>query len=342
MPLQWVKQLCLAVVQNTSEQLLLFDPPPVEGITYPLGEVHGDELQQQFTFPTGAPIILVAEHASINVSVGGKLYSFSFNSPDSICGIPNAARNLALLWGVFAAMLLGVLAVVKLWLKRKSSFTSSGKLATLSALYLPMLYACFNQKRLHLPKRLAEMLYYLLLDVVYFIYSQVTDAITIHQVYSSGQLKYFYALLAILVLQYVLVYMLIIRVSISTSIKQLQACTPQKKVQAWVHTMLASLKGVLLSPVLFFALDIGLVCDGLGIPLPKALKKLDVNMFALYRAQSLAESLFNALPQSILQSKLYLMGNDPNGTHVYIDTTLFLFSSGLSLVYVEDCCSRSD
>lgn len=48
--------------------------------------------------------------------------------------------------------------------------------------------------------------------------------------------------------------------------------------------------------------------------------------------QAFAESFLNALPQSVLESKLYLMGNDPHGVHVDIDTTLFLLSMVGSVV----------
>lgn len=50
--------------------------------------------------------------------------------------------------------------------------------------------------------------------------------------------------------------------------------------------------------------------------------------------QSVAEAFLSALPQSVVQSKLYLMGNDPNGIHVYIDTSLFLVSTVASLFSV--------
>ena len=46
----------------------------------------------------------------------------------------------------------------------------------------------------------------------------------------------------------------------------------------------------------------------------------------MYHLKSFAESFLNALPQAIIQSKLYVMGNDPRGVHVYINTTLFLYS----------------
>ena len=42
--------------------------------------------------------------------------------------------------------------------------------------------------------------------------------------------------------------------------------------------------------------------------------------------QSVAQAFLSALPQSIVQSKLCLMGNDPNGIHDYIDTNLYLIS----------------
>ena len=54
----------------------------------------------------------------------------------------------------------------------------------------------------------------------------------------------------------------------------------------------------------------------------------------MYRAKSIVESVFNALPQAIIQTKLYTMGNDPNGIHVYINTPLFLASVFSSLASI--------
>ncbi|DBA75623.1 TPA: hypothetical protein ACH3X2_009061 [Trebouxia sp. C0005] len=93
-----------------------------------------------------------------------------------------------------------------------------------------------------------------------------------------------------------------------------------------IRLALAGCKGLVLSPILFLALDIGLVFEGIGLPLPEAVKSFGIDIFSLYRAQSIAESLFNALPQAVVQSKLYLEGNSPNGIRVYIDTTLFWYS----------------
>lgn len=74
-----------------------------------------------------------------------------------------------------------------------------------------------------------------------------------------------------------------------------------------------------------------MIFHGIGVPLPAWFPALGVDLPAIYRMQSLAETFFNALLQAIVQSKLYLMGNDPNGVHVYIDTTLFLLSMTGSL-----------
>lgn len=58
---------------------------------------------------------------------------------------------------------------------------------------------------------------------------------------------------------------------------------------------------------------------------------LNIDVVTFYRTQSVAEAFFSALPQSIVQSRLYLMGNDPNGVRVYINTNLFLISMVASL-----------
>ena len=81
-----------------------------------------------------------------------------------------------------------------------------------------------------------------------------------------------------------------------------------------------------------------MILQGVGVPLPACLKLFNVDLYTCYRLQSFAESFLSALPQSVLQSKLYMMGNDPRGVHVYINTTLFLYSIvGVLLFRAEKC-----
>lgn len=89
-----------------------------------------------------------------------------------------------------------------------------------------------------------------------------------------------------------------------------------------------------MSPFLFFMFEFALLAHVFVLPLPAWSESFGVDPFAFYHLQSLAETFLNTAPQSINQSKLYLMGNDPKGVHVYIDTTLFLFSMTGSLFSV--------
>ena len=54
-------------------------------------------------------------------------------------------------------------------------------------------------------------------------------------------------------------------------------------------------------------------------------------LVTFYRMESVAEAVLNALPQAVIQTKLYLMGNDPNGILIYKNTNLFLVSISGSL-----------
>ena len=79
MPRRWIEQFCLAIVRNSTARLL-FQPLPVTGNL------------------VGPLIELPAQHASINVTLAGKTYSFDYDNPNSVCGIAHAARNTGLLW----------------------------------------------------------------------------------------------------------------------------------------------------------------------------------------------------------------------------------------------------
>ena len=77
------------------------------------------------------------------------------------------------------------------------------------------------------------------------------------------------------------------------------------------------------APFLFVAIELALVFHGLGVPLLAWWGSLDFDLVTFYRTQSVVEAFLSALPESIVQSKLYVIRNDPNGVHVYITTMLF-------------------
>ena len=86
MPQQWVKQFCLAVVQDTDKQVL-FDPTTLALNFYQYDIAHNNR-QEEVLVPVGSQIAIVAQHASINVTLKGKRYTFSYQDPGSICRIP--------------------------------------------------------------------------------------------------------------------------------------------------------------------------------------------------------------------------------------------------------------
>ena len=309
MPRQWVQQFCLATVRLGVNHTL-FQPVPLNLATLSDTSAEGPLIQ------------LPAQHASINVSLNGKLYSFDYNTPSSICSIPHAARNVGLLWGIFAALLLATLVCVSFWQKRKQSSSTPGMFTRLSV--IPTL---LKHSKLQGVRRIADRVWFLASDVIWFVYSQVTDAVTIHQVFQSGQLHYAYILLAILLVPFAFMFLLVVRVSIKICKERIRCIPMFRRAAAFVI-------GVVLSPVFFFLFEFAMIFHGIGVPLPAWFQALGVDLHAAYRMQSLAETYLNALPQSIVQSKLYLVGNDPNGVHVYIDTTLFLFSITGSLLSV--------
>lgn len=307
-PQQWVQQFCLSIVRSTAAQVLSRPLPVIVGIV-------------NVSILVGPDIQLTAQHASINVTLGKHFYSFDYNSPGSICGIPNAARNVGLLWGIFAALLVAVIFCVQLLLRRKKRSVSS------STSRWNKLRVCMSHSKLQVPKQVANRLWFFFFDVVFFIYSQVTDIVTIHQVFGSGQLRYAYLLVAVLIFPYVFMLLPVARVTI-------KLCEDHMTRETQAHVAMAYVAGLLLCPVTLVMLQIDLILHGMGIPVPSWMKPGKVDMYTMHRLQTFAESALNAFPQSVLQSKLYLMGNDPNGVHVYIDTTLFLFSMTGSLASV--------
>lgn len=303
-PRQWVEQFCLAIFSSDSNAKArqLFNP--IQLLIEALG------ITQFF----GPSINLPVQQASINVTLGGKLLAFDYGSPGSICGIPNAARNVGLIFGIFAALLLGTLVAIKVWQKRQPTSVSTGFFAKLRA--IPTLP---HHSKLHGVRLLLERIWFFVSDVMYFVYSQVTDAIAIHQVFESGQLRYAYLLLGILLLPFAFMFLLSVRVSVTASADLISG-------RNCLHKTVAILIGLVLSPVIFLLLE-----HGLGLPLPNWFNILHVDISTFYRVQSLAKTFLNALLQAAVQTKLYLMGNDPNGVHVYIDTRLYLNSMAGSL-----------
>ena len=309
-PRQWVEQFCIAIVKSGNASVLF---APIEIL-----------LQQSIAYTsTFGPLIeLPAQHASINVTLANNTYSFDYNNPDSVCGIAHAVRNTALVWGIFGALLLITMMCICVWQRRKRQ---PGPLA--GWLRHWRVSTVLGHNSVHFCRQVANRVWFLVSDVGWTIYSQVTDAITIHQVVASKQLVYAYILLAILLVPFAFVFILVVRISI-------RRCQEKLGRRMLMHWAAAPLIGLVLAPMMFLGLEVMLVFHGIGVPLPGWWGSLGIDVGTLYRTQSVAEAFLSALPQSIVQSKLYLMGNDPNGVHVYIDTPLFLISMSASLFSV--------
>ena len=299
-PREWIEQFCLAILQNNTARLLV---QPLEPFTS-VGR----------TGMVGPTVELPAQQASINVTLNGRDYTFDYGNPDSVCGIVHAARNTALLWSIFAALLLATLVCICLWQRRKPKPGPQGGLFgrwRVSTVLRHDTLSCGRQ--------VVNRVWFLISDVGWTIYDQVTDAITIHQVFSSGHVVYAYVLLAILLIPFAVMFVLIVRVS-------MRRCQDIVASGLLVHRAAALLIGLLLAPLIFVGVELALIVHGIGVPLPAWWDHLGIDLVAFYRTQSVAEAFLSALPQAIVQSKLYLMGNDPNGIRVYIDTNVFLFS----------------
>lgn len=324
-PQQWVEQFCLASVR-TSEEQVLFNATPVNvGFFNHVGMLSAPI---QNNISVGSPITLIAQHASINVTLKHTLYSFSYEDPASVCSIPYAVRNAALLWGMFAVLLLATAVGLRFWLRRKRSNVPTSQVAQLT-----VLTAVFHNKSVQASKRVAALLWVFLSDVLWFIYSQVTDAITVHQVSRSGHKSYAVILLAILLIPYMLVFILVVLVCVRHA-QSLVDCSGHHRFVFWLCKFAAAFAGLALSPFLFLGLEFGMLAEAVGLSVAHRILPASCDLATLYRAKSVAEALFNAFPQAVIQTKLYIMGNDPNGVHVYIDTTLFMASVFGSLVSV--------
>lgn len=311
MPKEWVQQFCLAIFRYSDPQVL-FRPPE---LSLPL-LLSG---QTVLTVEFGDVIQLPAQQASFNVTLAGKTNTFDYNNPDSVCGIPEAGRTTALVWGIFSAGLLVTLVCIVVWQRLKAG--SQGGMFSHWGISTVIMHA---HNRLGFVKRVVNRLWFLISDVGWTIYSLVTDAITIHQVYTSGQLRYAHGLLAILLVPFAIMFILIARISI-------KVCRGKTGNKTLICRVAAPMTGLLLAPVLFFAIEFTLIFHGVGAPLPAWWGSLNIDLVTFYRTQSIVEAFFSALPQSIVQSRLYLMGNDPNGVRVYINTNLFLVSIIASL-----------
>ena len=293
---EWIKQFCLAIVKKRTARVLF---EPIDA-----------------SVPAMGPLIeLPAQHASINVTLAGTTYSFDYDNPNSVCGIAHAARNIALLWGIFAALLLA--AVMCICLCQRCSKPMLGQQGSCFRHWT--ISTVLGHDKLSCGRQVAQRGWFLVSDVGWTVYDQVNDAITIHQVFSSGHSFYAYSLLAILLVPYAIMFILVVRVSVTR-------CQEKVGCNTLMRHAAAAVIGLLLAPVLFFGLELALVFHGIGVPLPAWYGCLGVDLVTFYRTQSITEAFLSALPQSIAQSKLYLMGNDPNGIHVYISTNLYLFS----------------
>jgi len=324
-PSQWVQQFCLAVTQESNEQVL-FQPSQLD-LVFDLGRIAHASREEHALVLVGSPVTLMAQHASINLTLNGKLISFSYQDPHSICSVPNAVRNTALLWGIFFALLLATIIGVQVWLHRKDRLARPRGFTVLTSM--------LHNQKIQFSKRMATSIWVFLSDVVWFIYSQVTDIITIHQVFGSGHKGYAFTLLAILLLPYVLIFLLVVRVCVKyTQSKVHDARRGGGTCRVWVHRCIAAVVGFVLSPFLFLALEALMMLQAFGLSGPTWILPASCDLSSLYRIKSIAESFSNALPQAVIQTKLYIMGNNPNGIHVYINTSLFLASVVGSLISV--------
>ena len=105
-PKQWVEQFCLATVKYTEARVLF---RPADAVFF----------SGNAPWQLGPTIALPARHPSINVTLASNTHSFDYNNPDSVCGIPHAARNTGLLWGIFAVLLIAMLMGICLWQRRR-------------------------------------------------------------------------------------------------------------------------------------------------------------------------------------------------------------------------------
>ena len=232
MPKEWVQQFCLAIFRYSDAQVL-FRPPE---LSLPLLL----SMQTPWTVEFGGVVQLPAQQASFNVTLAGKTNTFDYNNPDSVCGIPEASGTTAVVWSIFSAGLLVTLIGIVMWQRHKAS--SQGGMFSQWGISTVIIHA---HNRLGCMKRAANWLWFFVSDVGWTIYSLVTDAIMIHQVYTSGQVRYAHLLLAILLVPFALRFILIARISIKVSQGKIGSKTLIRQVAAPVV-------GLLLAPLFFW------------------------------------------------------------------------------------------
>ena len=188
-----MEQFRLAIVGKSSAQVLFRPILGVINITFTMGPDKPVTL--------GSPMTLAAQHASINVKLVGMNTCLNTRAQE-IYVASLTRRNAAVFWAVFGTTLVGATVSVTFWLRRQVASPMTKKLA------IPA-YAssALNHKNARVTKRIVVIVWFCLTDVVWTMYSQVTDAITIHQVFGSGQLLYAYLLLAVLLLPFLCIFL---------------------------------------------------------------------------------------------------------------------------------------
>ena len=319
-PQDWVQQFCLDVVNNGSrlEERTLYQPQQVELSFSRQGLL-------SMSTRVGYPVVLPPQYASIQVSLGGKVQSLTYADPSGVCGIPHALRNIVLLWVLFAMLLLAVALSFYFWFRCMPVSPSH----PVKRLIVRFENVVLQHRAWYVVQLTWEAVQFVVLDVVYYVYSIVSDILVIHQLLKADN-KYGYVLLGVLLLHYILVMAVVtwthVKAEADKCRRQSVSCRA-KRVAI----------GIAWSPVILVVLQFGVVLHCLRIPMPKYIEHKfpglpDVSAF--YRLSSLIESIFNALPQSVLQTRFYLLGNTPKGLGQYINTKLFLYSVFGSLLSI--------
>lgn len=234
-----------------------------------------------------------------------------------MCNVPHAARNVALLWAAFCALLLLSTAAVHFWFECRlgSSVWVHAVLQSVNDIGTP------GQTLVGI--RICSIAWFLVTDVAYFLYSQITDIAVIYEVLSAGHELYGFILMEILLGQYPVTMVVVMCVSVKAVFE-----AKWKNSGHWTSQVLGGLVGFVTFPLNFFVLECGMWLHGLHIALPAKItdRLLLPELATYYRLRLNVESLFNALPQSIMQSRLYLWGNTSMGVDQYVSTKIFMFS----------------
>lgn len=112
-PQEWVQQFCLNVVNNGSrpEARTLYQPQQIP-LTFA-----AEGLISMSIF-VGEPVVLPPQYASIHVTLEHKIQSLTYSDRSDVCEIPHVVRNIALLWFLFAALLLAIALGLYFWFRR--------------------------------------------------------------------------------------------------------------------------------------------------------------------------------------------------------------------------------